>query len=70
MLSGMSDKRFEIGEDVKADGIRGNVIEYRELPSGTLLVGIIDGNGRVKYFAEQAVQSSEGMVGYPIVLRF
>lgn len=66
----MSDRRFEIGEDVKADGIRGNVIEYRELPSGTLLVGIVNSNGRVKYYAEQAVQSSLGMGGYPIALRF
>lgn len=66
----MSEHRFEIGEDVKADGIRGNVIEYRELPSGTLLVGIVSSNGRVKYYAEQAVQSSEGMTGYPVVLHF
>lgn len=68
-LSGMSDTKFEIGDDVRASsGIRGILVDYRALPSGVAAWGIMDSNGRIEYHAEKAIRSSEGMTGYPLQL--
>lgn len=66
MVASMENQtKFNVGDDVTPidGGSRGLVIDVRESTYGELLYGVRTGNGRVDYFTERGLRSSEGMIG-------